>query len=141
MSPLIACLSYDPEVVLGVLVAILGLNHVPGDLRFACARQVSLIVLPRVARAVPRPLRPPSHVLIHSVPFGDARRERSRERHHCSQARAWPCDVRGWALALSGMAGLAPRMTRLLNMGSTRPTLKGFDLAAAAQQHRAPATN
>jgi hypothetical protein len=75
ISALMTCTSHHSEAVLGVLVVVFHLDHFTRDLRFACAREVSLVVLSGVARPVPRPPhreRPllaatSSQVLIHAV--------------------------------------------------------------------------
>jgi hypothetical protein len=75
------------EIMLGVLVTVLHLNLVPRELRVTCTRQVSLVVLPRIAPAVLRSTRrlrslraPSSRVWFHNVSFDDARRRLSTNR-------------------------------------------------------------
>jgi hypothetical protein len=48
--------AHYPELMLGVLVAVLHLDLIAGLLGLACSCQISLALLPRVASAVSRPL-------------------------------------------------------------------------------------
>ena len=66
--------SHDAKVVFRVLVAVFHLDHVAGELRFACAGEIPFVVLPRIARILATRMRlrphgaaPSLRELIHVV--------------------------------------------------------------------------
>src|ERR1700730_5104437 len=112
--------SHLTEVVSPVLVAVLHLDHVPCELRFASTHQISLIALPRVAcvlrpthclrpRRATASLRGCIHVMCPpltraarlSIGFAAAKLQRSRMMRE------------GVRQPFRGTAGPAPRMTHI----------------------------
>jgi hypothetical protein len=91
--------SYDPEVVLRELVAALHLDLVSGELGLPRERQISFVILSRIATAVvrasrrQRPLRaiPLSQVVAHRMSPSEERVARpSRVGIAAWKAAAWP---------------------------------------------------
>src|SRR5436190_17035093 len=113
----------NPKVVLRVLVPILHLYHVTGELRFASAREIPFVVLPRVTPILapmlslrPDGAAPSLRDLIHVVcPSPDARRAALNRLVAAKLQRSREMREGGRQPLTGGMLGPAPRMTRALN--------------------------